>query len=121
MWDRADAGGRAVETTRTRLRQGYELRDRTGGHARMYDERVGNQSNDRDRIEFPHQIVGRELHRGVERVCGGGEQERVAVGIRACNRCRRELATGAWARLHDHWLTPGLLQMFPDDASKYIA
>jgi hypothetical protein len=44
----------------------------------------------------------------------------VAVGIRACNRCSRELATGAWARLHDHRLTPGLLQMFPDDASKYI-
>src|SRR6476659_257956 len=65
-----DAGGCAVETTGARLRQGDEIGDRAGGHARMHDERVGNQPENRDRLELFHQIVGRELHRRVERVCG---------------------------------------------------
>ena len=81
----------------------------------MDRENVGTERHDRDRA----QIVDREalVLRGglVDRQPGGRREDGVAVGRRADDRLRREIAAGTAAIFHHHCLSQALRQLLPHE------
>ncbi len=120
MRHRADAGRGAVELARIGLGVIDQFLDRMHRHVGIDHQRVRDQPDDGDRLELLQQIVGRGLHRGVERVGRRREQHGGAVRRRGRHRLHGELTAGARPRLDHDRLAPDLLQVLADDPRKDV-
>jgi len=114
MRTRADAG--AAEGEAPTLPVVDELFQVFRRIAWMHGENVGTEGHDGDGAQIVDRealVFGRAL---IDRKGGGGGEEGVAVGRRAADRFRREIAAGATAVFHHHRMSEALAELLPNQA-----
>ena len=105
----SDAAGCHVDLSRICFRVSNELGDSVGWNRRIdhhdvgYPHDAGNRCNVADEIETK-MIV----ERGVDRVCRGNQQQRVAIRGSPHNRFGRNVGAGAWPVLDNELLVKPL-------------
>src|SRR5262245_42024508 len=117
------AAGREVQLARIRASERDQRGERMNRQRWMNHQHVGLRGDQADRSKIPFGIIVDLL---VQAGIGGEDavvrkQQRVAVGWRAGDELRRDIAAGAGPVVDDQWLTENLLHLPGEHACQDVA